>query len=668
MLRVGVDTGGTFTDFVVWKDQQTSVLKLPSTPDRPEKAVLEGLSQILQEQEGYLIQHGSTVATNALLERRGARTILLTNLGFEDILEIGRQDRPGLYQLSSSRSEPLVPSRCRIGIKERRLNNGEVLIPLDEKSLEWLSRKIELMAPESIAVVLLYSYVNPESEKRIAETLGSTQIPISLSHCILPEFREYERTSATVINAYLTPIMSRYLASLKADPVVRRGTLTIMQSNGGSTSSRGERLDPVRTLLSGPAGGVVGAFELAREAGYEKIISFDMGGTSTDVCLCDGEIRTTRDGTIDGMPLPVQMVGVHTVGAGGGSIAWLDAGGLLRVGPRSAGADPGPVCCGRGKEITVTDANVYLGRMDPDYFLGGQVPVEPERIRPALEQLGQALTKVTGRSWEPQEIAEGLLQITNTQIEVALRLISLHKGYDTRDFTLVSFGGAGGLHACQLARSVLIPRILVPADPGLLSALGILRADMVKDASLTVMLSSEETNLSAQLERRFTSLVKQVREQLTKEGFSKTAIEVARTLDLRYAGQAYELNLTFSKDYLGQFHHLHEQSYGYSNPHIPVEIVSLRVQGRGRYPKPPSRRYPACSQEPIKQAMIQEKTVIFEGKRLPTGFYQRSLLRTGNRIQGPAVILEYSSTILIPPDFKASIDEWHNLVIEPVGS
>lgn len=668
MLRIGIDTGGTFTDFVVLDQGQISIFKLPSTPDQPEKAVLEGLSRIVQEREGFLIQYGSTVATNALLERKGARTLLVTNQGFEDLLEIGRQNRPALYKLSGSRPEPLVPARFRVGIKERTQWDGSSLVPLENKSLDWLRGKVEQLRPESIAVVLLYSYVNPESELRIAQALESAGLPISLSHKILPEFREYERTSTTVVNAYVTPIVTRYLSALSSHPLVRKGKLTVMQSNGGSIPADSASLEPVRTLLSGPAGGVVGGFEIARQSGYDRVITFDMGGTSTDVCLCNGGIETTNEASIDYQPVSVQMIRIHTVGAGGGSVAWIDPGGLLRVGPESAGADPGPLCYGKGSQLTVTDAHLFLGRMEPDYFLGGEIKLYPDRILPALESLGQDLSAASGRAWGPAEIAEGVIRIANAQMERALRVISLQKGYDTREFTLVTFGGAGGLHACDLARSLMIPRVLVPLHPGILSAQGILMADVVKDTSLTVLLHSSQEDLLQRLEEAYRPLEERVRQQLGEEGFSPEEIRLEKSLDLRYPGQSYELNLPYSEEFLSDFHELHEQFYGYANPRLPVEIVNIRVRGSARYGSQPLPRHELSSEEPPMGAMIQEKQVTFGGDPLPTRFYLRGRLKAGNYIPGPAVILEYSATTLVPPDFEARIDPFLNIIIEPRGN
>jgi N-methylhydantoinase A len=653
---------------VVLEDSEVRVFKIPSTPEHPEEAVLEGLTRIIQDRDSFLIQHGSTVATNALLERRGARTLLITNEGFEDLLEIGRQSRPRLYSLASSRPKPLVAADCRLGVKERTLYDGRSLMALDKRSLDWLRRKVQELEPEAIAVVLLYSYLNPKSEKQIAEALEFAQVPVCLSHQVLPEFREYERTSATVINAYLTTGMSRYLSRLSTHSLIQKGKLTIMQSNGGSVPATSEAVEPLRTLLSGPAGGVVGAFDLMKEAGYEKIITLDMGGTSTDVCLCEEQIVTTNEATIDHQPIPLQMIGIHTVGAGGGSIARIDSGGLLRVGPKSAGADPGPVCYGKGGEITVTDAHLFLGRMDPEHFLGGDLKLYPAKIRAGLQGLGETLGQSSGKTWEAAEIAEGILGIVNTQMEGAIHLISLQKGYDTRDFTLVSFGGAGGLHACELARALLMPRVVVPPDPGMLSALGILRSNVVKDTSLTVILHSQEPDLLTRLKQGFQPLEEAIRRQLSQEGFNEEDILLEQTLDVRYVGQAYELNLPFGDDFDERFHELHQQFYGYSNPGLPMEIVNLRVRGSGRFPQVPIPRFPLESEEPPQDAMIQEKRVFVDGGPVSTAFYLRERLRPGNRLRGPAIILEYGSTTFVPADFKVHIDEWRNLVMEPMGS
>lgn len=665
MIRIGVDAGGTFTDFVVLEDGELTAFKVPSTPEHPERAILEGLAKVVKNQNGYLIQHGSTVATNALLERKGAKTLLVTNEGFEDLLEIGRQDRPGLYQLSSSCPEPLVGTNYRLGIKERALHDGKILVPLERKSLIWLRNKVKQLAPEAIAVVLLYSYMNPASEREINEALQFAKVPISLSHEVLPEFREYERASATVVNAYLSNAMSSYLSALSNDPLIQKGQLTIMQSNGGSMPADLAEAEPLRTLLSGPAGGVVGAFELLKTAGYEKVITIDMGGTSTDVSLCDKQISMTNEAYIDHLPIPVQMIGIHTIGSGGGSIARVDSGGLLRVGPQSAGADPGPACYGKGQDATVADANLLLGRMDPDYFLGGEMRLYPEKAQRALEKLSTELGRVTKQSWEPLDVAQGILDIVSAQMEGAINVVSLQSGHDTRDFSLVCFGGAGGAHACDVARSLLIPRVIIPSNPGILSAFGILRADVVKDASLTVMMHSRDADVATRLTEAFVPLVSRVQNGLLEERFNERDLKLEKTLDARYAGQSYELNIPFNDRFVEEFHELHQRVYGYCNARLPVEIVNIRVRGCGEYPQVELPQFPLGSKQPTTDAVVYKKQVFIGGSFVSTPFYLRQQLNPGNQFTGPAIVLEYSSTIFVPPDFRAQMDEWRNLILEP---
>jgi N-methylhydantoinase A len=359
------------------------------------------------------------------------------------------------------------------------------------------------------------------------------------------------------------------------------------------------------------------------------------------------------------------MIGIHTVGAGGGSIAWVDEGGLLKVGPRSAGADPGPICYGKGSELTVTDANLFLGRLDPDYFLGGDLHLFPEKVEPELRVLASKLGSSSQQSWEPKEIAEGILKIANTQMESALRVISLEKGYDTRDFTLVTFGGAGGLHACELARSLLIPRVLVPLHPGALSAIGILRSDIVRDTSQTMVVTSKESGLFSRLEEKFAALHQEILDKMGQEGFAAEQVEIERSVDVRYLGQSFEINTPFSEKVVDDFHKLHEQYYGYANPQLPVEMVNLRVRGRARYPLPELPEFEPEGPETSEKALIQEKQVLFGGHPMLTRFFLRSKLRSGNVIAGPAVVVEYSATTLIPADYEARVDRYLNLLIEP---
>src|SRR5688572_16798735 len=500
-FRIGVDTGGTFTDFVYAVGGEIRVFKVASTPDDPSRAITEGLRRIIEEHSARVTEvevvHGTTVGTNALLQRRGARIALVTTSGFEDVIEIGRQARPELYNLNAIKPPPLVPGNLRYGVSERVASSGEVIEPLTDDEVAGLLRQVRRGKPESIAISLLFSFAHPAHERRILEALSELDIPLSVSHQILPEYREYERTSTVCVNAYLQPLMGRYLGRLgthassmqHAGGVRTHFSLRVMQSSGGSISAEAAAHEPVRTVLSGPAGGVVGALRVARAAKIEEIITFDMGGTSTDVALCDRDgMRLTNEAIVAGVPVAVPMMDIHTVGAGGGSIARVDEGGSLRVGPESAGADPGPACYGKSMLPTVTDAHVVLGHFGGGGLLGGEFKLDEERARAALSVLAGDLSRVTGKRTSVIAAAEGLVSIANTNMERALRHVSVERGHDPREFTLVPFGGAGGLHAVDLARGLGIPRVLLPAHPGALSAIGVVVSDVVKDQSRTVML------------------------------------------------------------------------------------------------------------------------------------------------------------------------------------
>lgn len=656
MLRIGIDTGGTFTDFIILDGRSVRTLKLLSTPSNPADAILEGLGRIRGKRAGE-IRHGSTVATNALLERKGARTALVTTAGFEDVLEIGRQNRPRIYSLVPSRPEPLVPARLRFGVTERTLYDGAILVPLDPRELSGLAAKLRAAGVESVAVCLLFSYANPLHEKQIGRELENLKVPLSLSHEILPEFREYERTSTTVVNAYLAPVMGRYLADLEKR-LGGRSTLRVMQSNGGAVRARVAIREPVRTILSGPAGGVVGAWETARRAGYTRILSFDMGGTSTDVALCDGGIRITGESVIAQFPIGVPVIDIHTVGAGGGSIAYIDAGGALRVGPESAGADPGPICYGKGDRITVTDANLLLGRLQSDYPLGGTLRLQAEKVAPAF----RALARRMGIR-DPLAAAQGVVDVANANMEAALRVISVERGYDPRDFTLVTFGGAGGLHAADLAKNLSIPRVLVPQNPGLLSALGVLLSDSVQDFSQTVMLQSADADPAA-LARRYRALERRALASMRSEGFASRNIRLERWIDMRYRGQSYELSFPYSRRFEQEFHRRHEQRYGYADVARATEIVTLRVRVRGLTAKPRMPAERPAGPDPG-GALLYERRAHFGGRPLRTRFYERARLRAGNEIAGPAIIFEYSATTAVPPGYRCRVDRFRNLEITP---
>ena len=655
MIIIGADTGGTFTDFVYKDGERWGVYKVLSTPWNPAEAVLKGLQHIAAGRPNHVI-HGSTVATNAILERKGAKTALITNKGFEDVLEIGRQNRERLYDLAYRKEPHLIAQELRFGIKGRILHTGEELEALDEDTARWAIEKIRKAGAESVAVCLLFSYANPSHENKIRELFKGQPISLSLSHEILSEFREFERFSTTAINAYVSPKMRKYIGYLmeQLDP---GDILSIMQSNGGSISADTAMRESVRTILSGPAGGAVGAYEIGRAAGYSKLITFDMGGTSTDVSLVDGALSLTVESKISAYPLKVPMIDIHTVGAGGGSIAYLDEGGSLRVGPESAGADPGPICYGKGDRITVTDANLYLGRLIPEYFLGGNMTLETKR----LEEHFQHMAKQVGL--DPTELAEGILDVANTAMEKAIRVISVERGYDPREFVLFSFGGAGGMHAPFLARLLNIPKILVPENPGILSAIGMLMADVIKDYSYTVMRNQFNSNRE-ELSQLFESLEKKGANDLASEGISEDKRILERYLDMRYEGQSYEIIVPFKGDYIENFHRLHEKTYGYRNEDKVVEVVNIRLRARGIPEKPRFVKHDMVGERPEENALLGKRDVVFEHKPLSTAVYARDRLKSGNVLQGPAIVVEYSSTIVIPPFARARMDEYRNLLID----
>ena len=654
-MIIGVDTGGTFTDFVYKKDDTWGVYKILSTPSNPAEAVLNGLRHLAQGKQKQII-HGSTVATNAILERNGARTALITNQGFEDIIEIGRQNRTRLYDLCFVKAPHIVPSDLRFGLAGRILHTGEELVPLDTQKAEEAGRCLKNRDVESVAVCFLFSYVNPCHEQKIRELLAPLGPELSLSHEILAEFREFERTSTTVINAYVSPKTKRYMGHL-IQKLGRKDSLGIMQSNGGSISAETAMKESVRTILSGPAGGAVGAYEIGKMAGYSKLISFDMGGTSTDVSLIDGNLSLTYETTISGYPVKVPMIDIHTVGAGGGSIAILDEGGALKVGPESAGADPGPICYGRGDRITVTDANLFLGRLIPEQFLGGGMTLQEKRLARYFENMAQK----AGLS--SRELAQGILDVSDTAMEKAIRVISVERGYDPREFTLFSFGGAGGMHAAFLARLLNIPKVLLPPNPGTLSALGMLMADVIKDYSLTIM-KKQETVTAKLLSQRFEEIEDKGHKDLRAEGIPDSRIDFERYLDMRYHGQSYEIMVPFDEDYVEKFHALHEKTYGYRNPDKAVEIVNIRLRARGGPEKPRLQQKKIMGNEPPPEAFLGEKLVVFDHSLTHTKIMARDKLNSGNRIHGPAILVEYSSTIVIPPFASAVVDEYGNIVME----
>ncbi len=652
MVIVGVDTGGTFTDFIYLKNGKWQVLKILSTPQNPAEAVLKGLSEIGGEERR--ITHGTTVATNAVLERKGAKTAFITNKGFEDLLEIGRQNREELYSFRVKKVKHLVPEELTFGLSCRLNSKGKHVETLKEEEVEELVEKLKLLGVESVAVSFLFSFLNPEGEIKVKETLEREGFSVSVSSEIVPEFREFERASTTVVNAYVMPKMKGYIGFL-AENLEEKDTLKIMQSNGGVISPETAVKEPVRTVLSGPAGGVVGAWKVGKLAGFEKLITFDMGGTSTDVSLIDGRPQLSVESKISGLPIKVPVIEIHTVGAGGGSIAWVDSGGALQVGPESAGADPGPICYGKGERITVTDANLFLGRLDPEHFLGGRMELHPERLKPYFEEMAKRLgiTSI--------ELAEGILEIANTKMAKALRVISVERGYDPEEFTLLSFGGAGGMHSAYLARELSIPRVLIPKNPGILSALGMVLSDVVKDYSRTVMLKEEEATAET-LEEHFKELEERAKAEMEKEGFEGELL-LERHLDLRYRGQSFEITVPYSEKFKESFEKAHEKLYGYRHSR-DVEVVNVRLRAVGITEKPSFEPMKECGEGFPEGALLKCRKVYFDGEWVETPVIDREKLLPGHEFKGPAVIVEYSSTTVVPPFAEVRVDSFGNLILE----
>jgi N-methylhydantoinase A len=684
--RVGIDTGGTFTDFVFESNDRLDVFKIPSTPADPSLAIREGLKRVTEitglQVTDIEVVHGTTVGTNALLQRQGARTALVTTKGFEDVLSIGRQARPELYNLNAVKAPPLVAADLRFGVNERVVASGEVLEPLTDVDLAGLAAKLEKAGAESVAVSLLFSFLHPEHEDRIAAALSSLGIPLSISHRILPEYREYERTSTVTINAYLQPLMSRYLNRLveiapgaiepesASQPKPKNKdqstsfSLRVMQSSGGSISAQAAASEPVRTILSGPAGGVVGALRAAEAAGFPNIITFDMGGTSTDVALCDaGRIRTTNEASIAGLPVAVSVMDIHTVGAGGGSIARVDEGGSLRVGPESAGAEPGPACYGRSFLPTVTDAHLVLGHFPGSGLLGGEFPLDKGRAHKALAQLASDISKAAGKRISINGAAEGVLSVANTNMERALRHISVERGHDPRQFALLPFGGAGGLHAVELARALRIPRIIAPTAAGVLSAIGVLAAHVITDQSHTVMLRWRPSE-GSKLTRTFKAMEREARSVLRSEGFADSRQQHERSLAMRYLGQSFELEIKQTTGNIAaSFHEAHRERYGYAQESSEIEIVSARLRSSGLVKTLPEAHIRVARQTRFVPPH-EYVNARFEGMNLRVGIYRRDELPGNVKLRVPCIVTEYSATTLIPPGVKARLDEHANLIVK----
>ncbi len=659
-IRIGVDTGGTFTDFVIALDGVLEVQKIPSTPDDPSRAILYGIQKYLETCPNPFIIHGTTVATNTLLERKGKRIALITTKGFEDVLFIGRQVRKDLYSLKGEDRFPLLPRSLCFGLEERTTAAGKVEKKISSHEFQTILNAIKAKHVKAVAVSLINSYANPLNEKFIRQKLEAENIQYSLSSDILPEHREYERTVVAAVNAYLMPVISQYLKILEHK--LQTPNLRIMQSNEGYISPEIAKAEPIRTALSGPAGGVVGAFHLGKSIGLNRMISFDMGGTSSDVCLIDGDIQRTNESKIGDFPVRLPIIDIHTVGAGGGSIAYVDSGGSLRVGPESAGADPGPACYGKGNLPTVTDANLVLGRLVPEFFLGGKMRIYPERSHRVLKNLATKIDRT------PLETASGIIQIANANMEKATRVISIERGFDPRDFALISFGGAGGMHAIDIASNLNIATIIVPKNAGVLSALGLLMADSIKDYSRSILKTAEHTT-KKEIEKHLYELQKKSIQDMKKEGFKQEDIQISPFLDLRYLGQSYEITLPYRLkqadhiSFISDFQKAHQRLYSYHHPERPIEIVNIRLKAIGVTKKIKLKERQIRQETPLKQALLKKQALYYSGKKFQASVYIREFLEPGNRISGPALIVDQESTTFLPPLYSLKVDGLLNLIL-----
>jgi len=667
MQRMGVDTGGTFTDFVMIADGELHIAKRLSTPHNPSAALLDEVA--LHSAPAILI-HGTTVATNALLERRGAVTALITTAGFRDVLVIGRGDRPSLYDMNQTRPAPLVPDALRLEVNERTTFDQQTITPLDDADVMALIPLLEAHHVQSIAVCLLHAYANPAHELRIGALLQAHNPlwQISLSHQIVNEAREYERTATTVVNAYVAPIMSRYLTYLATHlpPATR---LRIMASDGGSMGVATAQALPARTTLSGPAGGIVGAFAVAQQINIAQIISFDMGGTSTDVALCDGDLPRSSGSAVGGLPVRLPSLDIHTVGAGGGSLIRRDGGGALRVGPQSAGADPGPACYGKGDLATVTDANVVLGRLRSDAFLGGTMTLDSQRATHAITAVADTIATT------PIQAALGAIRVVNAAIARAVRTISVERGYNPRDFALVAFGGAGPLHAVHLAQELGMTSVIVPRYPGVLSALGMLSAAVTRSSTRTLQVRFDQLTV-AQLNVMIADTSAELTTALISDGEHPDAFGHTIHLAMRYSGQAFELDVPLISTSNGtpqideallqqsqqRFHELHQRRYGHANPARAIDIAMLRhtmASAATALPSPalPTRDGP-CT--PVQTVMAYPND---DEQAVLTAIYQRDQLVPHDLIVGPAVITQLDATTVIPSGWQAVVHDTLSMTI-----
>ncbi|GAB2746729.1 hydantoinase/oxoprolinase family protein [Sinomonas soli] len=679
-LRIGVDTGGTFTDLCAFDEAtgQVHVRKVSSTPDDPGRAIVMGITELLEQMGGRSISevsylaHGTTVGTNALLTGRGVRTGLITTKGFRDLLELGRGRRPHLYDLQADKPEPLVPRGLRLEVTERVRHDGRIETPLDHDEVRSAVRELKAEKVESIAVCLLYSYLRPDHERQIGEIIAEEfpEAYVSLSSDVMPEFREFERLSTVVTNAYIGPVVANYLSRLRRRLAENGLTCTphVTQSNGGIIPFPAAERMPVRLVLSGPSTGVVGAAAITSAAGSPDIITFDMGGTSSDVSLVqDGEPKVTAGMELDGRPIRSPMLDIHTVGAGGGSVAWIDSGNHLKVGPASAGAFPGPACYGNGQDPTVTDANVVLQVLNPEYLLDGQLKIDAHASHRSIKAIADPLGLTV------PEAAQGIIRVVTANMARAIRVISVQRGYDPRDYVLVPFGGAGPLHASRLAIELGITRIVVPETPGAQSALGLLMTDIRSDFMRT-QITRVTAHSAEDLSKVFTELTDHAEAWFDEEGIEPERRSIQRRLEMRYAGQNYELPVDLPEGPITResltalvegFQHAHDRMYGYSARDEVVEAVTFRVQAIADVPRAAISRAAAQGRK-VEDAVVGTRDVYLaeEGDYVPCPVYDRRLLDVGHHIVGPAVIEQMDTTTLLLPSDVCAVDDMRNLVID----
>jgi N-methylhydantoinase A len=668
MLWLGIDVGGTFTDLVLY-DEATGAIRLEKTPSTPRdhaEGMMTGIGRLAVALDRVeRIAHGTTVATNTALERRGARTAVVTTRGFRDVLEVGRGNRLVLYDIKATRPPGLVPRTLRLEVDERTLFDGTVLRAVAPEDLERVVQALREAGVEAVAVCYLHAYANDDNERRTKDAIAKAlpEAFVSTSSEVLPEYREYERFATTVLNAYVAPRVRRYLTSVGTRLAAEgyRRPLAVMTSNGGTLPAERVVDFPVHSMLSGPAAGVIGAAHVGRASGHADLITYDMGGTSTDVCLVrDGRFAMTTEGRVGALPNKVLQIEINSIGAGGGSVAWLGAGKFLNVGPRSAGAAPGPACYGRGgEEPTVTDANVVLARLGTARPLGGEIRLDPERARTAVGRLAGELGIDVAR------MADGIVKLAVVKMTGAIKEISVMRGHDPRAFTLFAYGGAGPLHAAFVAAELGMSRVVVPPMPGNFSAFGLLVADVRHDEVRTRVVRTADLSFP-ELERLFGDLTARARARLAKDGFTAASMRFEASLDMRYVGQAFELGVPFEeglasmKDVDRAFYTAHEARYAHATAD-PVEIVSLRLSAYGVGAKPSFPRAPEAGS--LAAARLPERAVLFDAVPTATAVYARELLPSQAALEGPALIEEPGTTTVVPPGFRASVDAHANLIL-----